>query len=443
MRTTMVVALMSLVVMSGTWLAQEPVGVVALRNLRVVDGTGSTPAANQTIVIAGGKITAVGDDARVTTPSGAKEIDLTGHTALPGLVMMHEHLIFMVDDKFSHALPFSAPRLYLAFGVTTIRTAGTDHPYVEINLKRAIERGDVPGPEIHLTSPYFNGPGGPPGSSTLGDITVTDPDEARESVRYWSSRGFRWFKVYQQISKPVLAAIIDEAHKQKSRVTGHLASVSCADAVDAGIDNIEHSWGSCRAELRPSGPGDSRDARANGLIATLVKAGVTLTATPVDFVRALSERELELLHPAARDTYRHMRALLGKPGAPPPPPRGEGPLSLRFVKAGGRLVLGSDPCCGVSLPGFASHDGVKLLVEAGFGPLDAIRIATLEGARFLGVDNRVGSIAVGKEADLLIVRGDPSADIQALSNVSHVFANGKLHDPQALVSAVKGQVGWR
>ncbi len=106
-------------------------------------------------------------------------------------------------------------------------------------------------------------------------------------------------------------------------------------------------------------------------------------------------------------------------------------------------VLGCDPCCGFSLPGFASHDAVKLLVEAGFTPLDAIRIATLEGAKFLDVEDRVGSIAQGKEADLLIVRGDPSTNIQDLSNVSHVFANGKLHDPQALLSAVTGQVGWR
>ena len=129
---------------------------------------------------------------------------------------------------------------------------------------------------------------------------------------------------------------MDEAHKHRARVTGHLQSVSCADAADAGIDNIEHSWFSCLGDLRPSGAGDSRDARANALFLKLVKAQVTLTATPVDRVRSLSERELEVLHPAARESYLKMRALVGKPGAPPAPPRGEGPLSLRFVKAGGR-----------------------------------------------------------------------------------------------------------
>lgn len=440
---TVVVAFAILGAASGALPSQEPAGAIVLRDVRVVDGTGGAPLTDQAILIDGSRIAAVGENSRVKVPAGAKELDLAGHTALPGLVMMHEHLIFVVDDKFSHALPFSAPRLYLAFGVTTLRTAGTDHPYVEVNLTRAIEKGDVPGPEIHLTSPYFNGPGAAAGSSLLGDITVTDPESARESVRYWASQGFRWFKVYSQISKPVLTAIVDEAHKRQARVTGHLESVSCADAAEAGIDNIEHSWGSCRSDLRPNGAGDSRDARADALITKLVKAGVVMTATPVDYVRPLSQPELDLLHPAARETYQRLRALAGKPGVPPPPPRGEGPLSRRFVKAGGRLVLGSDPCCGASLPGFASHDAIKLLVEAGFTPLDAIRIATLEGARFLGIDDRVGTIAPGKEADLLIVRGDPATNIADLSNVTHVFANGRPHDPAELLAAVRGQVGWR
>lgn len=137
------------------------------------------------MVIQGPRIVAVGASDVVNVPLGAKELDLAGHTVLPGLVMMHEHMIYMVNGQFSHSLPFSAPRLYVAFGVTTIRTAGTDHPYVEKNLKRAIDRGEVPGPEIHLTSPYLNGPGG-----LLSDVIVTEPEEARRSVRYWAAEGF-------------------------------------------------------------------------------------------------------------------------------------------------------------------------------------------------------------------------------------------------------------
>jgi imidazolonepropionase-like amidohydrolase len=436
MRTFLIGVVSIVALSSASPRSQEPTAVV-LRNVRVIDGTGSPPSANQTVVIQGARIVAVGASGAVNVPPGATELDLAGHTVLPGLVMMHEHMIYMVNGEFSHSLPFSAPRLYLAFGVTTIRTAGTDHPYVEKNLKRAIDRGEAPGPEIHLTSPYFNGPGG-----LLSDIIVTEPEEARRSVRYWAAEGFRWFKVHDHITRPVLEAIIDEAHKHQARVTGHLESIGCLDAVELGIDNIEHSWFSCRSDLRGSGPSDSRDARAEALFPRLVKAQVTVTATPVDYVRPLSDGELDVLHPAARDAYARTRARAGKPGLPPPP-RGEGPLSLRFVKAGGRLVLGSDPCCGATIPGFASHDAVKLLVEAGFTPLDAIRVATRQGATFLGIDDRVGTIAPGKEADLLIVRGNPAANIQDISNVVHVFANGKHYDPAALLAEVRGQVGWR
>lgn len=436
-RTFLIGVLLLLALSSASPRSQEPTAVV-LRNVRVVDGTGSPPSSNQTVVIQGPRIVAVGATGTVDVPPGAKELDLAGHTVLPGLVMMHEHMIYMVNGEFSHSLPFSAPRLYLAFGVTTIRTAGTDHPYIEKNLKRTIDRGEVPGPEIHLTSPYFNGPGG-----LLSDIIVTQPDEARRSVRYWAAEGFRWFKVHDHITRSVLEAIIDEAHKHQARVTGHLQSIGCLDAVELGIDNIEHSWFSCRSDLRVTEPSDSRDARAEALFRRLVKAHVTVTATPVDWVRPLSDRELDVLHPAAREEYAKTRALAGKPGLPPPPQRGEGPLSLRFVKAGGSLVLGSDPCCGSSIPGFASHDAVKLLVEAGFTPLDAIRVATQQGATFLGVDDRVGTIAAGKEADVFIVRGNPAANIQDISNVVHVFANGKHYDPAELLTEVRGQVGWR
>jgi imidazolonepropionase-like amidohydrolase len=437
MRTFLIGVLSIVALSSASPRLQEPTAIV-LRNVRVIDGTGSPPSANQTVLIQGQRILAVGATGAVNVPSGAQELDLAGHTVLPGLVMMHEHMFYVVNDEFSHALPFSAPRLYLALGVTTIRTAGTDHPYVEKNLKRAIDRGESPGPEIHLTSPYFNGPG-----ALLTGIIAAEPDEARRSVRYWAAEGFRWFKVHDTITRPVLEAVIDEAHKHEARVTGHLQSVGCLEAVELGIDNIEHSWFSCRSDLEASEPSDSRAARAEALFQKLVKARVTVTATPVDYVRPLSDRELEALHPAAREAYAQARALAGKPGQPPPPPRGEGPLSLRFVKAGGRLVLGSDPCCGSTIPGFAAHDAVKLLVEAGFTPLEAIRVATQQGAVFLGVDDRVGTIAPGKEADLLIARGNPAADIQDISNVVHVFANGKRYDPAALLAEVRGQVGWR
>jgi hypothetical protein len=123
--------------------------------------------------------------------------------------MLHEHMFDGTAEIITIPQPFTSPRLYLAFGVTTIRTAGTDHPYVDLNVKRGIDRGTVPGPEMHLTGPFLNGEGG----RFLTEKIVRDPEDGRRAVRYWAAEGFTSFKVYQQISKDALAAIIDEAHR--------------------------------------------------------------------------------------------------------------------------------------------------------------------------------------------------------------------------------------
>ena len=177
--------------------------ITALKNVRVIDGTGTPAKENQTLVIEGAIIRAVGASAAVTIPEGARTLDLSGRTVLPGLVMLHEHMHYGTE----HAEPLTYPRLYLAFGVTTIRTAGADHPYFDLNLKRKIAEGTIPGPEMHLTSQFLNGVG----SRYLGDKVVRDADDARRTVRYWAAEGVTSFKVYRQISKDALAAIIDEA----------------------------------------------------------------------------------------------------------------------------------------------------------------------------------------------------------------------------------------
>jgi cytosine/adenosine deaminase-related metal-dependent hydrolase len=191
---------------------------IALRNVRIVDGTGAPARQNQTLIIESGRIRAVGNAAEIAIPEGTRTLDLDGRTVLPGFVMLHEHMGHPAGAGVSLPQPFSAPRLYLAFGVTTIRTAGTEHPYYELNVKRNVDAGKTPGPEMHLTSPFFNGDGIP----FLGDKIVRDPEDARRAVRYWAAEGFTSFKVYQSISKEALAAIIDEAHRLGLPVTAHL-----------------------------------------------------------------------------------------------------------------------------------------------------------------------------------------------------------------------------
>ncbi|MGH9795588.1 MAG: amidohydrolase family protein [Candidatus Acidiferrales bacterium] len=316
--------------------------VVVLRHLRIIDGTGAPAKEDQTLVIEAGKIRALGSSAAIKVPEGARTIDLAGRTALPGLVMLHEHLFAWDEDSpgLAHPQHFSYPRLNLAFGVTTIRTAGTDFPYMDRNLKRRIDAGAVLGPEIHLTSPFLSGEDDP----FLGTKIVRDAEDARRAVRYWAAEGFTSFKVHEWISKDALAAILDEAHRLKLPVTAHLRSVTCREAAEMGIDNLEHGLGPCLTadglEEGPNGP------KARALIQTLVERKVVLTATPIRGWQPLSDLGRELLDPSARDRY--LRALSAHPArttSPDPAPHGQ--LLLAFARAGGRLVLGSDPgCCG-------------------------------------------------------------------------------------------------
>jgi len=165
-----------------------PETTVALAHVRVVDGAGGPPLEDQTIVIRGGKIAAVTPAGQAQVPAGARTLDLSGHTVIPGIVGMHDHTFYTTSGR-SVQLQFSAPRLYLATGVTTIRTTGGTSPYHEINMKRGIDRGETPGPRIHLTGPYLTGPGGSP---TMAQVST--PEEARRIVNYWADEGVTWFK---------------------------------------------------------------------------------------------------------------------------------------------------------------------------------------------------------------------------------------------------------
>jgi imidazolonepropionase-like amidohydrolase len=364
---------------------------------------------------------------------------------MPGLVMLHEHLAYGAGaEEFADVAqpqPFSAPRLFLAYGVTTIRTAGTFHPYVDLNVKRRIDTGEMPGPEMFLTAPYLNGPG----TRQLDAKPVRTPEEARRAVRYWAQEGFSSIKVHGDVSKEALAAIIDEAHALRLPVTAHLGrTVNCREAAELGIDHLEHGFGPC-SNLTTDDLGTDPDGpRARALVQLLVDKRVGLTATPMpDASQVLTDTEIELLHPSMRERYLHAPRPVGRIGTPSAPvPR----RVVAFVKSGGLLVLGSDTggCCGYGhFAGVANHNAVVSLVRYGFTPLEVIRIATLNGAMSLGIADRTGSIAVGKEADLLVVRGDPSVRIEDIKQVETVFNNGVQYDPATLLAAVKGMVGWR
>jgi enamidase len=431
---------------------------VALVNARVIDGTGGPARENHTVIIRDGRIAAVGETARTPAPAGARVIDLAGKTVIPGLVMLHEHLYYPVGPGVYGQLGQSFVRLYLAGGVTTMRTGGNMNGFMDLNLKRGVEEGRVAGPAIDATAPYVNG------ANTFVQMrSMADADEARRQVAYWAEMGATSFKAYMQISRAQLGAVIDAAHQRGLKVTGHLCSVTYAEAAGLGIDNLEHGFFAATdfvTDKQPDVcPGQGRgqqsiaalDERSPGfraLVRTLVERKVALTSTLTIFETLTPGRPvppgLDVLLPVLKDQFaqNHRRTADSKDSVYRELFPKAMALERAFVRAGGLLVVGTDPTGGGGVvPGYSNQRAIELLVEAGFSPVEAISIATLNGARDLGREAAIGTIAPGKQADLVVIDGDPSRVISDIRNVQTVFRVGVGYDPKALVASVTGRVG--
>jgi imidazolonepropionase-like amidohydrolase len=431
--------------------------LLALTNARVIDGTGGPPREGQTIVIRDGKIAEVVAAGRV--PEGARAIDVTGKTIVPGIVMVHEHLFYPTSPTSPIVygqLGASFTRLYLAGGVTSMRTAGNMNGFMDINVKKLIEAGQQAGPWIDATGPYLNGPG-----AFLQVQPLKGPADARRQVAYWADMGSTSFKTYMHITRADLRAVIDEAHRRRLKVTGHLCSVTFGEAADLGIDNLEHGFLAAtdfvENKVPDECPSQARSNRAiadldeNGapfktLVSKLVARKVAITSTLPVFETFVPGRPvppgLEVLVPELRRQYEKTAAELPETSPYTALLPKEMALERAFVRAGGLLVAGTDPTgFGGVVPGYANHRQIELLVEAGFTPVEAIKIATLNGAIYLGRDATVGSIAAGKQADLVVLDGDPSRSIADIRKVETVFKRGVGFDPARLRASVTGQVG--
>jgi imidazolonepropionase-like amidohydrolase len=433
---------------------------VALTHVRVIDGTGAAPLEDHTVVIENGKITVVAPAASARVPDGVRTIDLTGHTVIPGLVGMHNHMFYTTRGR-SVQLQFSAPRLYLGSGITTARTTGGTSPYHEINMKRSIDKGEVPGPRMHLTGPYLTGPGG---AATMAQVGTAE--EARRIVNYWADEGVTWFKAYTDISREALRSAIVAAHKRGLKVTGHLCSVSFREAVQLGIDNLEHGLfansdfvhnrtpDQCSPELRNSLLKlDMNGPEVKQTIDLMVKNKVAMSSTLAVYELSfpdrppLEDRVLAALAPEAREEYLSARKEMSERAAQSTMPeafRRAQQFERTFVRAGGLLGAGVDPTgVGGALPGFGDQRNYELLIEAGFTPVEAVQIMSLNGAKILGVDKQLGSITVGKSADLVVIKGNPVANPAEIRQVTTVFKDGVGYDSAKLLGAVKGLVGIR
>jgi enamidase len=432
--------------------------VIAFTHAEIVDGTGAPARYGQTLLVKDGRIEALGPHVHV--PKDATVIDAHGKTLLPGFVMVHEHLFYPAGPHIYASLPYTFPRLYLAGGTTTARTGGSLAPYTDMNLKHDIERGAALGPDLDATGPYLNGEANP----FLQMHSLDGPADATKTVNFWADEGATSFKAYINITRAELKAAIDAAHARGLKLTGHLCSVTYREAAEAGIDNLEHGFAvmtdfnpakkpdECPAGSQQALAGlDENSAQVRALIDFLVAKHVALTST-LTVMESFTpgrpkapERALDMLIPQLRKAYEDRWAQLGNL-APYKPHVVIFPklmkLEKMFADAGGTLLAGTDPTgYGGVVPGFSGKREIELLVEAGFSFPQALKIATLNGARFLGRDAEVGSLETGKRADIAVIEGNPMKNATALEAMPFVFKKGIGYDSNKIFDAMKGQAG--
>jgi imidazolonepropionase-like amidohydrolase len=374
---------------------------------------------------------------------------------------MHDHTFYTTGAGRRSQLNFSAPKLYLASGVTSIRTTGSISPYSELSLKQEIERGDVVGPRMHVSGPYLTGP-----DLVVERRHVTTPEEARRVVNYWADEGATWLKVYTLISRANLAVITSEAHKRGIKVTGHLCSVGYREAVAAGIDALEHGLlanleynpkkqpDQCPAlDYEAYGRLDVASAPVQETFRDLVAHHVAITSTLAVFEAMIpnrppvvQQRTLDAMSPEVQGEYQASRKQLAEQGNPNflATLKKAMEYEVAFVKAGGLLAAGVDPTGnGGALPGFGDQRNYQLLIEAGFSPPQAVQILSANGAKVIGVDRELGTVEPGKIADLVVIDGDPVANPMDFDKAQLVFKGGIGYDSAKLIAAVKGLVGVR
>ena len=434
--------------------------VVALVGVQVLDGTGGPARAEQTVLLRDGRIAAVGPVAAVAIPADATVLRLPGRTVIPGLVDLHAHSYFGGVKRITQ-MSTSGPLLYLAFGVTTAMSAGSMLPYQELAMRRAIDEGRVPGPRYLITGPYLDGVA----SSSANARALASAAEAERVIDYWAREGATWVKVQGRLSRALLREVVRLAHARGMKVTGHLCSVTFAEAAAAGIDALQHGFITasdyvpgkqpdvCPADnMRVQSTIDAGSPAVQASIRALAATGVSVVSTlavyetfsPTRF--RLDTAALAMLDPEVRREVEANHATLGRDGGLTVSPalltnmmRWE----RDFVAAGGLLGAGSDPWGTGFLPGFGNMRNFAMLREAGFSPEAAVQVLTLNGARILGLDATIGAVTPGRQADLVVLDGDPTRDPAAMYRVATVFRGGVGYDAARLRAAARGLVGVR
>ena len=444
--------------------------ITVFKNALLIDGKGNPAKAHQTVIIINGQIDWVGDDAKALIPKSSRVIDLNGKTLMPGLVMMHEHMYisaFSLEPRYLNLrqLPVTFPRLDLASGATTIRTTGSIEPYSDLRIKKDIDSGTLPGPFVELTAPYIEGK-----NAIFPQMKANKtPEEVTSFVNYWADQGFTSFKAYMDVDKPLLKAAIDAAHKRNLKVTAHLCAVTYREAAQMGIDSLEHGFSESTdfvtakkenecpdglAADRSLATLDTQSESVRNFLQFLIEKKVSVDSTLAVFEGATTthppqnEEVLSAMSPDTRDFYLRRVAALNRVAKQPWDFDGvfakTTKMEKMFSDMGGLLSVGTDPTGnGGVLAGYGTWRAIELLVEAdGFTPLEAIKIATRNGAIAIGMEKSRGTIEKGKSADLLVIDGDPSKNISDIRKVQYVFKNGVGYHSKKLFDSVRGKVGF-
>jgi len=430
---------------------------IHIRDVTLIDGTGGPARQRMSVVVRDGRIERVAPTAEVGDVPGAAVVEGSGHTLIPGLVMLHEHLFYPSGELRYNTNEVSFPALYLAGGVTTMRTGGSLDTYTDLRVRQHVEEGRIPGPHMDVTGPYLEGPGG--FVRALPELAT--PAQARAHVDFWADQGVTSFKAYNLIDRPTLRAAIEAAHARGLKVTGHLCSITYREAADLGIDNLEHGFFAAtdwvvgkRPDECPQGADlryleiDLEGPEFTGLVGHLIERGVALTSTLTVVERRAPDRPpppegaLEAMLPQLRErvlaSLERVRdrdgALLARYMA----------MEKAFYDAGGTLVVGTDPTgAGDVVPGYANQRALQLLVEMGLTVQQAVEVATRNGAIYLERVDEIGTVEAGKRADLVLMRGDASLDPEAFRRTTLVFKDGVAYDSERLFASVRGWVGVR
>lgn len=424
--------------------------VIALEGATLIDGSGGPPKRDAVILIRAGRITAVARVNEIDIPRGAERISLVGKTIIPGLI-----------DGHAHVERWAAPR-YLVWGVTTVRDLHGAGDSV-LALRHDLNLGAVIGPRMFSAGAMIDG-ARPTYANATGVSTGT---QARRAVDQRAVDGADYIKIYTKLTPDLLRPLIDEAATLRLPVAGHLGRIDAITAARAGVVSLEHMAGVVQAasgnraavvrahDSFLAGWTSEEQAWAGLDSASVARTARTLAQTKIAIVPTLVVHEMLsrldnpilLSRPGMEDvpesasSVRGVASLLRRTGWRTPQfeafrrsRRRQDQFVREFKRAGGAIVAGSDAANQLLIPGYSLHEEMQLLVEAGLTPLEAISAATRRGAQLLRADS-LGLIAPGKVADLVVINGDPVANITATRNIAWVMSRGRIIRPDSVRAA--------